>query len=239
MGDTRPFHFKHFSLFHHRSTMKVGTDAVLLGRWVDVNEDDVVLDIGTGCGILPLMLMQRGVSCVDAVDLDAPSVAEASENFACSQWASSLHAIHADVKDYARVATLRYDLIVSNPPFFIHSYKASAERKNQARHTDFSLSFSDLITSVVALLKPTGRFAVVLPVNESAALQSQAESLGLSLIARQEIVPVEGRTANRYNMLFAFGGPMTIKNDQLVIRDHDGRFTSHYNEFLSDFYLGL
>ena len=219
--------------------MKVGTDAVLLGRWVDVNRDDEVLDIGTGCGILPLMLMQRGVSLVDAVDLDAASVAEASENFAYSQWASSLRAIHADIKDYSHASHRRYDLIVSNPPFFIHSYKASVERKNQARHTDFSLSFTDLLSSVIALLKPSGRFAVVLPVNESVALQSQAESLGLNLIARQEIVPVEGRPANRYNMLLGYRHAEIIKNDQLIIRHQDGRFTSHYNEFLRDFYLGL
>ena len=71
MTDARPFHFKHFSLFHHRSTMKVGTDAILLGRWVEVKPTDVVLDIGTGCGLLPLMLSQKGVSQVDAVDIDA------------------------------------------------------------------------------------------------------------------------------------------------------------------------
>ena len=70
MTDARPFHFKHFSLYHHRSTMKVGTDAILLGRWTEVNPTDVVLDIGTGCGLLPLMLSQKGVAQVDAVDLN-------------------------------------------------------------------------------------------------------------------------------------------------------------------------
>ena len=78
MTDARPFHFKHFSLYHHRSTMKVGTDAILLGRWTEVQPTDIVLDIGTGCGLLPLMLSQKGVAQVDAVDIDKASIEEAN-----------------------------------------------------------------------------------------------------------------------------------------------------------------
>ena len=85
MTDARPFHFKHFSLYHHRSTMKVGTDAILLGRWTEVHPTDVVLDIGTGCGLLSLMLSQKGVAHVDAVDIDKASIEEATINFGTSQ----------------------------------------------------------------------------------------------------------------------------------------------------------
>ena len=116
MNDTRPFHFKHFSLFHHRSTMKVGTDAILLGCWVEVRPTDVVLDIGTGCGLLPLMLAQKGVGQVDAVDIDAASIEEASVNFQASQWRDQLKAYCTDIVDFQ--TEKRYDLIVSNPPFF-------------------------------------------------------------------------------------------------------------------------
>ncbi|MBO7544788.1 MAG: Rpn family recombination-promoting nuclease/putative transposase [Bacteroidales bacterium] len=100
MTDARPFHFKHFSLFHHRSTMKVGTDAILLGCWVEVKPDDVVLDIGTGCGLLPLMLSQKGVSQVDAVDIDAASIEEATINFEASRWRDHLRDICADINDF-------------------------------------------------------------------------------------------------------------------------------------------
>ena len=116
MTDARPFHFKHFSLYHHRSTMKVGTDAILLGRWTEVKPTDVVLDIGTGCGLLPLMLSQKGVAQVDAVDIDKASVEEASVNFESSQWREHLKAYCADIVDFQ--PNKKYDLIVSNPPFF-------------------------------------------------------------------------------------------------------------------------
>jgi Predicted O-methyltransferase len=129
MTDKRPFHFKHFSLYHHRSTMKVGTDAVLLGRWVDVSCNDIVLDIGTGCGIMTLMLAQKGVGAVDAIELDFDSFSEASENFSASQWSSKLHVIQGDVRCYAKRCAERYDLIISNPPFlFIHTSVTKIEK---------------------------------------------------------------------------------------------------------------
>ena len=115
MIDARPFHFKHFSLYHHRSTMKVGTDAVLLGRWVEVRATDYVLDIGTGCGILPLMLAQKGVAHVDAVDIDEASFEEAKTNFEASQWRDLLQAYCTNIVDFR--TDKRYDLIISNPPF--------------------------------------------------------------------------------------------------------------------------
>ena len=134
MMDARPFHFKHFSLFHHRSTMKVGTDAVLLGRWVEVSPTDAVLDIGTGCGIMPLMLAQKGAGKIDAVELDAASANEAEINFLASQWRDKLHVYQSDVRDFA--TNEKYDLIISNPPFFINSYKSDTERKNLSRHIE-------------------------------------------------------------------------------------------------------
>ena len=126
--------------------MKVGTDAVLLGAWVSVTPSDWVLDVGTGCGVIPLMLAQKGVAKVHAVDLDAPSAREAAENFDASQWHDRLFSFHADVRNFTMQCA--YDLIISNPPFFVNSFKCDADRRNQARHTDTSLSFPDLIDSV-------------------------------------------------------------------------------------------
>lgn len=236
MMDARPFHFKHFSMYHHRSTMKIGTDAVLLGRWVEVNPSDVVLDIGTGCGILPMMLAQKGVAQVDAVDLDVPSVEEAGVNFAASQWRDKLNAICADIRAYR--PERRYDLIVSNPPFFIHSYQCDAGRKTMARHTDMSLSFCDLCQSVVDLLRPEGRFALVLPVAESVAFLKEAESHGLFLRRKMEIIPVEGKASNRVNMEMQKTPAEVVQSVPFVIRDAANRFTAQYHDFLQDFYLG-
>ena len=230
------FHFKHFSLNHDRSTMKVGTDAVLLGAWVDVKPDDWVLDIGTGCGVLPLMFAQRGIAKVHAVDLDVASALEAAENFQASQWSRQLFAFHADVRKFTMQCT--YDLIISNPPFFINSFKCDADRRNQARHNDTSLTFNDLIASARRLLKPDGRFALVLPERESQEFLPLAEQGNLYLYRKENIIPVEGKSPNRVNLELRYGKPQTINISEIIIRHKDGSFTEEYDKRVSDFYLG-
>lgn len=230
------FHFKHFSLNHDRSTMKVGTDAVLLGAWVGVKPTDWVLDIGTGCGVLPLMLAQRSIAKVHAVDLDEASALEAAENFQASQWSRQLFAFHADVRKFTMQCA--YDLIISNPPFFINSFKCDADRRNQARHTDTSLTFNDLIATVRRLLKPDGRFVVVLPERESHGFLSLAEQGNLYLYRKEIIVPIEGKEANRVNFELRYGKPDTVLVTELIIRHEDGTFTDDYLERVKNFYLG-
>lgn len=230
------FHFKHFSLNHDRSTMKVGTDAILLGAWMDVKPTDWVLDIGTGCGVLPLMLAQRGIAKVHAVDLDEASALEAAENFQASQWSRQLFAFHADVRKFTMQCA--YDLIISNPPFFINSFKCDADRRNQARHNDISLTFNDLIASVRRLLKSDGRFALVLPERESQEFLPLAEQGNLFLYRKENIVPIEGKSPNRVNLELRYGKPQTINTSELIIRHEDGSFTEEYDKRVSDFYLG-
>ena len=237
MTDVRPFHFKHFSLFHHRSTMKVGTDAILLGRWVEVKPTDVVLDIGTGCGLLPLMFSQKGVAQVDAVDIDKASVEEASFNFEASQWRDNLKAYHSDIVDFQ--TDKKYDLIVSNPPFFNHYSKCDSERKSRARHNDAGLSYAAICSVVVRLMQPEGRFALVLPINVMDAFLEEAGKAGLCLQKRMNIVPIEGKDPNRVNLELGFGSSSVIQEESFVIRDVNKRFTTEYKTFLKDYYLGL
>lgn len=237
MTDARPFHFKHFSLFHHRSTMKVGTDAILLGRWVEVKPTDVVLDIGTGCGLLPLMLSQKGVSQVDAVDIDAASIVEAKVNFEASQWRDRLKAYCTDIVDFQTDRS--YDLIVSNPPFFNRFSKCDSERKSRARHNDAGLPYETLCAVACRLLKPDGRFAVVLPLSVSEDFLKAAEKNDLYLHKRMIITPIEGKDPNRVHLELGFGKAAEIQEENFTIRDQDKRFTPQYNEFLKDFYLGL
>lgn len=237
MTDARPFHFKHFSLYHHRSTMKVGTDAILLGRWTEVKPTDVVLDIGTGCGLLPLMLSQKGVSHVDALDIDKASIEEAAINFEASQWRETLKVFCIDIVDFQ--TDKKYDLIVSNPPFFDRFSKCDSERKSRARHTDVTLSREALCQAVCRLMKPDGRFSVVLPFTESFDFLEVAENNGLFLRKRMTIIPIEGKTPNRVNLELVFGETKGIQEETFTIRDANKRFTPQYNEFLKDFYLGL
>ena len=237
MTDARPFHFKHFSLFHHRSTMKVGTDAILLGRWVEVRPTDVVLDIGTGCGLLPLMLSQKGVAHVDAVDIDKASIEEANVNFEASQWRDHLKAYCTDIVDFH--IDKKYDLIISNPPFFNRFSKCDSERKSRARHNDAGLSYAVICSEVCRLMKPEGRFAVVLPHDVSSDFLNTAERFGLYLQKRMTIIPIAGKEPNRVNLELGFGKPEKVREETFIIRDADNRFTAQYNDFLKDYYLGL
>jgi tRNA1Val (adenine37-N6)-methyltransferase len=237
MTDARPFHFKHFSLFHHRSTMKVGTDAILLGRWVEVKPTDVVLDIGTGCGLLPLMLSQKGVVDVDAVDIDKASVEEATINFEASQWRDHLKAYCTDIVDFQ--SEKRYDLVVSNPPFFNRFSKCYSERKSRARHNDAGLSYATLCREVCRLMKPEGRLSVVLPFDVMQEFLKTAEISGLYLHKRMTIIPIAGKEPNRVNLELGLGKCENVCEETFIIRDSDNRFTAQYNEFLKDYYLGL
>lgn len=230
------FHFKHFSLYHDRSTMKVGTDAVLLGAWAEVKPTDWVLDIGTGCGILPLMLAQKGIAKVHAVDLDEASALEAAENFQASQWSRQLFAFHADIRKFTMQCA--YDLIISNPPFFINSYKSDTDRKNQTRHTDTSLSFVELASVVKRLLKPDGRFVLVLPERESRDFIPIAAKYHLYVHKCQQIIPMEGKEPNRVNLELRFGKPESVQVTELVMRKVDNSFTEEYNDVVKPYYLG-
>ena len=232
----RRFHFKHFSLYHDQSTMKVGTDSVLLGAWMRVKPTDVVLDIGTGCGVLSLMAAQKGATKIDAVDIDEPSIFEAVGNFEASRWCDKLSAYHADVRRFG--FGRKYDLVISNPPFFFKSSKCEADRKSLARHSETSLSFNDLIASVRNILKPDGRFVLVLPERESREFLSIANNNNLYIYKILNIIPIENLDVNRVNLELAFGKPEQREASTLVLRHTDGRFTDAYYDFVKDFYLG-
>ena len=234
--DQRPFFFKRFALFHHRSTMKIGTDAILLGRWVEVDENDEVLDIGTGCGLLPLMLAQKGIKSADAVEIDRDSFEEAAQNFINSAWKSRLFAINDDVKHYAEHCTKKYDLVVSNPPFFFGDNIPEKEKKGLARHTN-TLSYNDLLVAVKKLLKPEGRFALVLPALESLTFLKDAENQGFYLEKEMKIVPIEGKEPNRINMQLVVNQVDAVKSETFILRHPDHSFTKEYKEFLKDYYL--
>ena len=234
--DCRPFFFKQFGLFHHRSTMKIGTDAILLARWVEVSENDDVLDIGTGCGLIPLMLAQKGIKSADAVEIDHDSYVEAAQNFINSAWKSKIFAINDDIKHYAEICEKKYDLIVSNPPFFFGDNIPEKEKKGLARHTN-TLSYNDLLISVKKLIKPNGRFALVLPALESKTFLKDAENQGLYLQKEMKIVPIEGKEPNRINMQLVVNQVDKTESETFVLRHQDHAFTKEYKDFLKDYYL--
>lgn len=172
------FRFKQFAVRQDRCPMKVGTDGVLLGAWAEVRPGDRrMLDVGTGTGLIALMLAQRSAAWITAVDIDVECATQAAENFAASPWADRLDAVSVAVQRYDPVE--KFDLIVSNPPYYVDSLLSPDEGRNTARHAA-GLPFGELAAAVVRLLSPGGRFALVLPPRRDAAIPFGGSRAALS-----------------------------------------------------------
>lgn len=230
-----PFQFKQFSISHHQATMPVGTDAVLLGAWAFQASPKKILDIGTGCGVIALMLAQRFANAdITAVDLDAASVDEANENFANSTFANRLFALQADFKYFKPEE--KFDLIVSNPPYFNTKIKPQAENRSLARTTE-TLPYPALLTGVSNLLSADGCFCCVLPVGAIKEFIREAEVVGLKANALLYIKHTTKQDASVALMRFSFtDNPLEI--DTLILYLNDGQKTyDRYKELVKDFYL--
>jgi len=234
--DTRPFLFKQFGLSHHQSTMKVGIDATLLGIWVDVTGINMALDIGTGSGVIALLLASRGVPEIDAIDIDRLSISESNENFIKSPFSKQLHAHHQSLEAFGKHQTKKYDLIVSNPPFFDHHFLATDERINNARHTR-TLTHSDLIQISKTLLMDEGRLCVVLPYSVSVNFKLEAQKNEFFLRRQLLVFPKRGLPPNRINMEFSLDPSLPCHHELLTIREEDETYSSQFKEFVSGFYL--
>ena len=150
------FQFKQFTIRHDKCAMKVGTDGVLLGAWAGTESCNRILDIGTGTGLIALMLAQRSKAAIDAIDIEADACLQAQENAESSLFAGRINVFHSDLVDFAQASTHLYGLIVSNPPYFVDSLKCPNLQRNTARHTD-TLTLEDLLQYSRKLLAPQGR----------------------------------------------------------------------------------
>lgn len=229
-----PFQFKQFAVAHSRSTMQVGTDAVLLGAWAKYAAPQRILDVGTGCGIIALMLAQRyATAVVEAIDYDAASVLEAIENFTNSPFADRLTATQADFRAFEN--NLKYDLIVSNPPYFNTKIKPTAESRRLARNTE-TLPYPALLKGVASLLTKDGSFCCVLPANAVKEFILEAELVGLKV---NEILYIRYNAAVEISVaLMRFGfvdGPLVL--DTLILFDAEKQPTVKYLALVKDFYL--
>jgi tRNA1Val (adenine37-N6)-methyltransferase len=172
------FQFKQFTIHQDQCAMKVSTDACILGAWVDVAQAENILDIGAGTGLLSLMMAQRSTACIDAVELDTPAFEQAKSNIAESNWGDRVEVFLGKIQDFS--SDKKYDYIVSNPPFYQNHLKSEKVQKNQAHHTE-TLSFEELLDSVLRLRTTSGKFAVLLPAYEAKVLEDLAVSKGFFL----------------------------------------------------------
>ncbi|MBO4582104.1 MAG: methyltransferase [Bacteroidales bacterium] len=223
------FHFKQFSVMHDMSTMKVGTDAMLLGAWANIPETCAsVLDIGTGCGVISLMIAQRTQAEIWGVDIHAPSIEQAGQNAVASPWADRLHFMQKDIRTMSKECERKFDLIVSNPPFFSHSLLSHSPSRNLSRHT-VTLTSADMAEAVSCLLACKGLFAVILPSGYASGLQSALQRNGLQLLRQCTIYPKQGKPSHRMLLEFKSMQEKTeTKQEQLCIRDEHNQYTADY-----------
>ena len=236
----KPFKFKQFSINQEHCAMKVGTDGVLLGAWADTNGSKMLLDIGTGTGVIAIMLAQRNTQAiVHGVEVDELSHKQAEDNMKASPFAARLQTYHIDIQSYAKITDRKYDLIVSNPPFFSGGTLSATQDKTNVRHT-VKLPHGDLLTSVKNLLTDDGRFCVILPLIEGLRFKELAERAGLFCTKTTEIIPKKEKTVERLLLQFESNQTETQRNT-LTIQEGEGRheYTNEYKQLLKDFYTIL
>lgn len=233
------FRFKKFTVYHDKCAMKVGTDAVLLGAWADTSFCRNILDIGTGTGIIALMLAQRSQATVEAIDIDKEACVQATKNAAASPYTERIKVVHASCADFAASnQQKRYDLIVSNPPYFINSLKCPDNKRTVARHTD-TLLLSDLIREAQTLLSPSGRIALVLPYERLEEVKALASANHLYICRQTDVIPTPGAAPKRLLVELSTTEENIKNRDTLTIEEARHQYTPEYIALTKEFYLKM
>ena len=231
------FQFKQFRILQERSAMKVGMDGVLLGAWADPSGAERILDIGTGTGLIALMMAQKNLSAkIDAIEVDPDAFQEACLNIQQSAWSDRIRTELCSLQEFAERTNWKYDLIVSNPPFFTNGVKAPVENRAQARHSD-SLPLDVLISGAAGLLRGNGRIALVLPVESLQEIVQLADLNKLHISRLCRIKPNLQKPVFRILIELA-NSACTIQESELMIefeKHHD--YTPEYKTLTKDFYL--
>lgn len=235
---SQEFVFKQFKIQQDKCAMKVGTDAVLLGSWVNTSNAKTILDIGTGTGIIALMLAQKSDATIDAIDIDRNAFVQASENITDCKWKERIQIHHISLQEYSSENKRKFDLIVSNPPYFVDSSKALEESRTNARHTD-QLPFADLLSGVLNLLNDEGCFCVILPTKESQVFRDMAEEQKLFLTKLTRVSTLADRPEKRLLMQFEFSEKTIEENLITIEKDERHSYTDEYKDLTKDYYLAF
>lgn len=232
------FAFKQFTIKQDKCAMKVGTDAVLLGAWINAEECKNILDIGTGTGIIALMLAQKSSADIIAIDIDKQSTDQAIENISNSNF-RNIEVIHISLQALAQSSDKKFNLIATNPPYFIASLKSNDSNRTIARHADL-LPFEDLIASVKKLLDEKGKFCLILPKNEAAIFRDMATQKGLYL---SKLLRVRTRSdkdsEKRHLMQFEFKETEYSESTLVIESDRNMKYSEEYRELTKDYYLNF
>lgn len=229
------FRFKQFTVFQDRCAMKVGTDGVLLGAWCGLEGVASVLDIGTGTGLIALMAAQRSSAEVVGVELDTEAAAQAVENVVRSPWRNRVSIVCSAIQAYASSSGRRFDRVVSNPPYFVASQKSPVAGRSMARHADV-LPYDELVSAVLALMAPEGRFSVIIPTLDYPRLEGIALEKGLHCVRRTDVHSTPMSPSKRVLAEFSFLERACVC-DRLVLEREDHTRSEAYSHLTSEFYL--
>jgi len=233
------FRFRQFTVYQDRAAMKVCTDACLFGAWVASFIDLAparILDIGSGTGLLSLMLAQQWPAEIHAIDIDRDAYVQSRTNFGNSPWSGRLQAMEKPLQEYD--APDPFDLVICNPPFYTHDLKSPDEQRNVALH-DTALSLEGLLGAAVRLLNGTGFLALLLPERRAVHLEQMLHQFDLVMIRKCGVKQTPAHTPFRYMYLIARGrgDDLLPETDVVIIRDSNGDYTDRFRKLLKDYYL--
>ena len=233
------FRFKQFTVFHDKCAMKVGTDGVLLGAWTSVENAADILDVGTGTGLIALMVAQRNpLAKVLAIDVDEQAVGQAKENIGNSLFSDRIAVEFFDFRQFIQNSSKRFDLIVSNPPYFSQSLLPSDKERARARHS-VSLTLDDLLFSARSCLKNDGTLSLILPYDKRDELNYLCEKYTFYMKRKTIVYPLPDTEPKRLLTELTMQQTDHTETSSLIIENSRHQYTKDFSGLASGFYIHL
>jgi len=230
------FKFKHFEIAQDKCAMKIGTDSVLLGSWVNVNKSLKILDVGVGTGIISIMLAQRSDAFITGIEIDEAAFLQANENALNCPWHNRIKFYNDTFLNANKLFSEKFDLIISNPPFFNNSLKPIDEKRKNARHTD-TLSFNELIVISANMLSKEGILAIIIPFIEKDNFINEAAKNGLFCIRKTVVKTNNKQEPKRIMMEFSNRASFCIEDIIAIYDENSKEYSQQYINLTKDFYL--
>lgn len=232
------FKFKQFTVLQENTAMKVGVDAVILGAWTNPENAGNILDIGTGTGLLSLMMAQKSKALITAIEIDEKACEQAKINVQASNWSQRIEVLHASIQEFATKTAQQFDLIICNPPFFTNSLLSSDEKRNLARH-DNLLPINELLQHSKRLLTDNGYLYLIYPYEKLNSLIKEAVQYGLYPAKTLIIKGTAQKQPNRFVVKLGFEKCQNIEETLVVRATETNEYTPDYKQLTKDFYLNF
>lgn len=233
------FIFKRFTIYQDKCAMKVGTDGVLLGAWIDADGMQRILDVGTGTGLIAIMLAQRTKAIIEAVEIDEDAALQARQNAEASPWHDRIIVYHTSFQEFALQSASRYDLIVSNPPYYHNALKATAKSRTTARHA-MSLDYQNLIEYSEKLLASEGKLCMIVPYDMSNLIIDHACLNGLYVHRVMKVRSTALKQPSRIILEFSRTKEYRPHTSELTIMQDDSlTYTEEYKNLTAEYYLNF